>query len=194
MVPPRASLSGEVDWKQETLFIGAGPHTIKWTYAKNSTFPVGSNKAWIDEVRLDYSYENWLRAYFNATERANPLITGFLADPDMDGTNNLLEYLCDLHPEITDANSGNLPMVTIVESDGQKFGALTWTQNQKRAETLDISVEFSSNLETGGWETLSEPVEEISSTSSLRTLRVINPAPLSGQSREFYRLSVGRNP
>lgn len=191
---PRASSSGESDWKRETLFIGSGTHTIKWTYSKNSTFSVGSNQAWLDHVRLSYSYEHWLRAYFNPTEQANLLVSGSDADPDMDGTNNLLEFLFDLHPKRPDADSPNLPRVTIVESGGQKFGALIWTQHQKRAETLDLSVEFSTHLEAGSWQTLSAPVEEISTASPLRTLRVINPAPHSSPVREFYRLTAGTPP
>jgi hypothetical protein len=45
--------SGEVDWSQAIYAVGAGDHTLRWTYDKDITTDDGSDKGWIDHVELD---------------------------------------------------------------------------------------------------------------------------------------------
>lgn len=42
--------SGEVDWSQETYPVSAGPHTLKWVYAKDYSLVGGQDCAWIDYI------------------------------------------------------------------------------------------------------------------------------------------------
>ncbi len=42
------SISWEQDWIQVTHTVGAGQHTLRWTYARDSTGGGGQNKAWLD--------------------------------------------------------------------------------------------------------------------------------------------------
>lgn len=45
------SISGNVDWRQETLSIwGAGSHTIRWQYEKDDTLAEGLDAVWLDQV------------------------------------------------------------------------------------------------------------------------------------------------
>ncbi len=50
---PQMSISGEVDWRQETFTLGAGEHTLKWVYAKDDALSVGADAAWLDQVAYD---------------------------------------------------------------------------------------------------------------------------------------------
>jgi subtilisin family serine protease len=45
-----ASISGEVDWSVKTYSLGAGPHTLSWRYAKDSSVASGADAAWVDGV------------------------------------------------------------------------------------------------------------------------------------------------
>lgn len=43
------SISGSVDWQYQSFTIGAGVHTARWTYAKDSSGSSGADAAWVDE-------------------------------------------------------------------------------------------------------------------------------------------------
>ena len=44
------SISGEVDWEQQTFPISEGTHTLKWTYSKDQFISLGSDAGWLDKV------------------------------------------------------------------------------------------------------------------------------------------------
>jgi hypothetical protein len=44
------NISGEVNWQQVSLGIGAGTHTLSWRYAKDSSASMGQDAAWVDQV------------------------------------------------------------------------------------------------------------------------------------------------
>jgi hypothetical protein len=46
----QAAISGEVDWSEGVFHIPAGPHTLRWTYAKDIDTSGGQDLAWLDEV------------------------------------------------------------------------------------------------------------------------------------------------
>jgi alpha-tubulin suppressor-like RCC1 family protein len=47
----KSTISGQVDWQQKTFAITtAGPHILKWTYARNASIQKGQNAAWVDDV------------------------------------------------------------------------------------------------------------------------------------------------
>ncbi len=45
-----ASISGETGWEQRSYEVGAGSHTIRWVYKKDSSAIGGADRAWVDEV------------------------------------------------------------------------------------------------------------------------------------------------
>jgi hypothetical protein len=44
------SISGEVDWQQQTYSIASGLHAVKWRYVKDSTASSGTDAGWLDQV------------------------------------------------------------------------------------------------------------------------------------------------
>jgi hypothetical protein len=49
-----ASISGEVDWQQNTFFLPSGPLNLQWLYSKNATNAAGQDKAWVDQVTYTF--------------------------------------------------------------------------------------------------------------------------------------------
>ena len=49
----KASISGSVDWNQQTFSISLGTHEIKWEYTKDGSVTVGADKGWIDDAELE---------------------------------------------------------------------------------------------------------------------------------------------
>ncbi len=44
------SISGEISWAQKTYALGAGSHTLRWTYSTDGSVLSGSNAGWLDAV------------------------------------------------------------------------------------------------------------------------------------------------
>jgi hypothetical protein len=49
---PQKRIWGYVDWQQESYYIGAGVHTVRWTYFKDSSVSSGSDCGWLDKVEF----------------------------------------------------------------------------------------------------------------------------------------------
>ena len=137
------SISGEENWAQKSYPIDAGTHVLRWVYTKDSNFYAGSDSAWVDQVVWTSSdpYSGWAAGFFNATQLANPAISGDLADFDKDGVPNLLEYLFGGNPTLP--SSGLLPAVTkapgsnnVVFTYKRKIAATGVTQVIEHATSL----------------------------------------------------------
>lgn len=46
----RDVISSETDWSQRTVYLGAGPQTLRWVYAKNESASLGQDAGWLDQV------------------------------------------------------------------------------------------------------------------------------------------------
>jgi hypothetical protein len=46
----KARISGEVDWQWQTISVGSGSQTLKWTYSKNGSVTAGQDRSWVDDV------------------------------------------------------------------------------------------------------------------------------------------------
>src|SRR5262249_3171575 len=44
------SLGGNVDWQQQTFYVGEGPQALKWIFRKDSTTTSVPYSAWLDQV------------------------------------------------------------------------------------------------------------------------------------------------
>lgn len=47
---PIASISGEVDWQQQTIYLPAGSDQLTWSYSKGAAGSAGQDLAWLDQV------------------------------------------------------------------------------------------------------------------------------------------------
>ena len=49
---PFDGISGDVDWQQRTITLGAGAHTIQWIYSKDFSVSNGLDAGFVDQVTL----------------------------------------------------------------------------------------------------------------------------------------------
>jgi hypothetical protein len=47
-----ASISGEVNWQSQFVYLPAGSQTVQWTYSKNATNSAGQDAGWVDLVNF----------------------------------------------------------------------------------------------------------------------------------------------
>jgi PKD repeat protein len=87
-VPYTWRISGTPDWKEQTIPVGAGPHTITWSYTKDESIVSGSDAGWVDQVIVNYT----------TTPLSLPGVSNPPTDPDSDGlyedlnANNRLDF------------------------------------------------------------------------------------------------------
>jgi Zinc carboxypeptidase/Cytosolic carboxypeptidase N-terminal domain len=143
------------------------------------------------------TYASWLALHFTPGEIANPSLTGDNADPDKDGSNNLLEYALARNPRFPDL------AVSPLQSVSTSPASLTLTAERSVLPTdLDVFMERSADLAT--WTRLAENTAPDPATgTALRTLSqrratdsqaittLTLTAPWSAP-RSFYRLAVRR--
>ena len=130
---------------------------------------------------LDAPFDQWRHSRFSPEQLADPEVSGPEADPDKDGTNNLLEFF-----------SGGDPLTAGIPPRLKLCPAPVCTLEVERhplAGQLFLRVEES--LDLGGWEPVSAPVE-ISGGDPLELLR-FSLGQLSG-SAGFFRVAVSQTP
>ena len=98
-------------------------------------------------------YLKWLENYFTADALDRPLITGWTADPDFDGMNNLLEYFHGSDPSSA-MHSPHSLKIDRDTTDGDAKWQITFS---KVAELpgIEWSVEYSTDLQS--WATITAP-------------------------------------
>jgi hypothetical protein len=114
------------------------------------------------------------------TDAANPAIAGDAADPDHDGSPNLLEYALATHP--LEASS---PPLRDPETDGDSF-AVTYQIN---TDATDINSQLQWSDDLAAWSAAPASNAIISETQNVRTIRATLPAY---SARKFLRLRVSR--
>jgi RHS repeat-associated protein len=65
----RDAISGITDWAEKTFTVtGAGPHTLKWGYAKDGSESIGEDCGWLDGVQWAGSdpWDNWTTLLYRA--------------------------------------------------------------------------------------------------------------------------------
>jgi hypothetical protein len=121
---------------------------------------------------LDTPFDGWRFAYFTALELTQPNISGPAADPDLDGANNLHEYLAGTDPR--DVQSV-LRLKINVPTD---TAHLSFSAGTNRSYTL----QYLHDLATGSW-------LDLTNYLPAPTNRTLNYAEgLAGASNRFYRV------
>lgn len=131
----------------------------------------------------DSGFGGWQRAHFGS-DANSPEIAGELADPDLDGVVNLLEYAQNLDPNSPDA---------AVPICGCEPGFLTLTYRRNIADVeLVWTVEETRNLaDANSWTPASALQENVSDDGITRVIKT--KVPSTGEAGHFLRLRVTRN-
>jgi YD repeat-containing protein len=96
-------------------------------------------------------YEIWRRQQFTDSEVQLESVSGPLADPDNDGTKNLVEYV--LSSSAKSSSTNVLPRVTIVSS----HAVFTFKRNLS-ATDVTLKIEACDDLNSGSWSTIATKV------------------------------------
>ncbi|MBX3743445.1 MAG: immunoglobulin domain-containing protein [Akkermansiaceae bacterium] len=124
-------ISGEADWANRVLSLGAGSQTLRWSYVKDIRTVAGVDTAWLDEVRFlpaaAQSFNDWV-----ATWNLPPGKRGRTDDANDDGIPNLLAFAFGVPP--MENATANLPVVsrngsnlTITYKRSKKALGIAWT-------------------------------------------------------------------
>ena len=114
-------ISGEVDWKEETIFIPAGTQKVRWSYSKFSSAVVGDDTGWVDNILIE------------PVVLPDLVISSFETVPG--------EYILDLDKQFTETADGDkLPIEVVVVNQGADLDVgVTF-------DTSDLEVRFSTDL------------------------------------------------
>lgn len=137
--------------------------------------------------RLPLAFTDWAERRFTPSEMADISVSGHLADPDSDGTNNLREFAAGTHPMVSDSGE-SAPASRIVFDGGVPFLALSCRRN--RYAQITIGVEQTNNLRN--WAPMSVPatVESIPGNAEQEFVTWVSSTPLDWVQRMFLRLVV----
>ena len=153
----------------------SGTYTFLVTIADTSGATVTSS---INVTANLSTYDNWRGQNFSANA-TNNLISGPAADPDSDGSTNLLEYALNTSPTTVNPN----PIVTDLETmSSQKYLRLTIPKNPS-ATDLTYTVEVSPDLVN--WSSAG-PIVEMNTSTQL----IVRDNVATSSGRRFMRLRV----
>ncbi len=150
------------------VFIGSHEHN-NWAFSTNGLYRVtfrangqflsdttktlGRDVAWSFQILPLRPWENWISTnWLPATPNST---NGPAADPDGDGIPNALEYALGLNPNL--ASATGRPTFSLVTTNGETYGALTYTR-VKVATDVDYLPAVRSDLLSGDWATLTNVV------------------------------------
>lgn len=134
-------------------------------------------------------FTNWQLANFNQEQLADPLVSGPLADPDLDSLGNLLEYGMGLDPN--SPNQDKLPVPQFVQIENESFLALTFQRHVGLTDVI-FSIEVSSDLEN--WAESFIPVgDPVSNGDGTESIILRHNLPIvSSDPRQMVRLKIRR--
>ena len=155
--------------------------------AGEATNSVSTNITFAFHVLPLRPFEQWQSTnWLPSTPRT---IIGPGADPGGDGIVNLAEYTLGLNP--TNASRAGLPTASLVQSGGQRYGAVTYTR-MKYATDVTCEVVGTSSLAAPNWQplTIVHSLEDLGDRERI-TLR--DSLPVSAAPTRFYQWRVRLN-
>lgn len=174
--PHEAVFSNASSSDTSVTFPGAGAYTLRLTASDGEVTTFDDTEATVVPASPS---EAWRSQYFGA-DAANPAIAGDSADPDHDGSPNLVEYALATHPL-----EASPPPLRDPETDGDSL-TVTYQINTD-ATDANSQLQWSDDLAT--WSAAPASNAIISETQNVRTIRASLPAAAT---RRFLRLRVSR--
>lgn len=141
------------------------------------------------------SFQSWEAQYLSAVDLADPTkessVWGYLADPDRDGRNNLMDYALGLSPRGGNNNNTGI-RATVSAASGGRFQFLTFNQR-----TTDASLAYIPQVSADKqhWNSDSASVTLVASSSSgvgFQTVTCQDLTPVAPGQRRFVQLVVSR--
>jgi hypothetical protein len=134
-----------------------------------------------DDTTVDWTalppIEQWRQAKFGA-DAGIPALAGNLADPELDGSTNLVEYALDLNPHTSSQHQ--LPTAVMDENTIE----LTWRKN---ILAKDVTIQVQTSPDQVNWTTVTPANEVIGNDGGAQIIR--STIQRSGD-RQFVRLLV----
>jgi hypothetical protein len=132
------AISGEVDWTPVTVLVSAGVHTLRWVYQKDETQTQGSNRGWIDNVRL-LTAEGNLQVNGNVTVTGNQTIAGTVGIGTVNPQSTVHVY-----------SKSNPTTVRIQSSGAPGFGRVEFVSNPQ-GDVNEWRPGYIQSLDAGGF-------------------------------------------
>jgi hypothetical protein len=170
-----------------------GEETVEVTVLPDPGYVVGVPSS--DIVHLqDAPWDEWRLGKFSAAELLDPNISGELADPELDGLSNLLEYACGFDPKTVDATSGFSGALETVNDPGGPVKAYV-VRFHRRLPPNDVLYEVQITADFNTWISGPNVTSELfprqddgNGVSETSRVRILDS--LSGSTRKFVRLKV----
>lgn len=83
----RAEWSGNANWQYNSYTIGAGLHTLKWSYVKDNSVAAGADAAWVDNISFP-PFVNVISAVSTIIDKE----TGFYVSPNPANENTTVNF------------------------------------------------------------------------------------------------------
>jgi surface-anchored protein len=129
------------------------------------------------------NFATWQKHFWPPGFRPERTVTN--ANPDADAFSNLHEYAFGLSP--TNANAlTNGPHLLFVATNGQSFGALTFTRNNA-ARDLRRDAEVTAEV-PGGWVALTNAHASQTLSNEIERVTLRDFVPVTNGARRFYRV------
>lgn len=159
--------------------LAEGPETVELSLAKGAGYYAASALSPVVTIQ-DLPMDQWRFSKFGLSAN-DPALTGSDADPDRDGTSNLLEYALNTDPALADP--GLLPRI------GTEGDSLTFTY-RKNLLAPDLTWTVLQSTALGIW--TPAPVTEETTPIDAATVEIKARVPAGGDSRKFLRLQITR--
>lgn len=129
----------------------------------------------------------WKQMRFSSAELSNSSVSGDLADPDRDGTANLIEYALGRNPKAGD--TGTVITTSMGNAAGTNYLFLSFDHNRAAS---DAQLTFEGSADLKNWSPLA--LEVVSATPMTFDLeRIVVRFPTNGNTAYSIRLRVTRN-
>ncbi|MEM7384414.1 MAG: lamin tail domain-containing protein [Verrucomicrobiota bacterium] len=132
------------------------------------------------------AYTAWVEANFEEADRTDSAVSGMMADPDSDGSNNLVEFASGTHPR----NPHSEPAITMTRD-----GASVHLVSRQRTGVTNLAFQLEQSSDLSAWEdAAANTAEEISSADLGANISEITHRITVGSQARYLRWRVDWNP
>lgn len=163
-----------------------GDESLILTVQSGGSYTVGP-LASASAVVHDAAFDEWRLAHFTAAQLADDSISGATADPDGDGTDNLLEFWLGRSPSQTEAP----PSLVILPGD---FADVVEVVRHRDAAELFLQVQHSTDLLTWGDAAAEGSPITVTEELPMQRIHILIAGIPPEVPRSFLRLAVSAQP